>query len=373
MVIMINYLCQFTVLMALLIVASTPPRATGGDGATGVESLLAAHRGSRGMVETMSCRVNFAIQISDNKGSFTKQTCSSEFWLSAQAIRAKIIEGDETYDYTWKDSVRMGLHTRSGERGGVELSANKAGYANRHLHRCDAWSRGLFVLTLPGTIFEYPLEQLAAESQAPNRVERKTVDGRPIVAIVLVFPVSESPKRPEKWGVEVQLDPAVNYLVRKTIYTMTTATGAKYEREEEVIKFVEPLPGIYFPEKIVGHDGFDGKVRSTRETTISGIKINQPLPENIFQLRYPNGIYMTDSVTNTTYQIDADGRPTSGSAPLGTIPPPPAGKMEPTIAPTETTEEPASPTRWVLPISLAVLLAGIGLYVYRRLRSRSSE
>jgi hypothetical protein len=90
------------------------------------------------------------------------------------------------------------------------------------------------------------------------------------------------------------------------------------------------------------------------------------LPTGIFDLPVPPGAEVIDLVQNTQYKVDSSGKPVGAIKVPAAFPPLPAGKR-----PQETTEEPASYVRWILPASAVVLLIAGGLWVSRRLLSSS--
>jgi outer membrane lipoprotein-sorting protein len=352
-------------LLACCVVTSTPCQAD----PPNLDAVLKAHRASRGLIESTSCRVRFTITSLGAGDKSSTQSCSGQYWASANAVRAKIVEGDEALDYVWKDSVRQCLLTNSA--GGTKaVAATRAGYASPHIHRCDAWLRGLLVISPPEDLSGLPLEQLASQSEGAPEVERKVVDGRPITALRLRFPPSKQPARAADWTIEVHLDPATNLLIRKVIYTASTKSG-RFTRQEEVGQFKECAPGIYFPERVAGKSESGGKVTTTSETVFEDISINRPLPADTFVFRYPNGIHVTDSISNTSYRVDAAGNPTSKGVSLGTVPPVPSGLQE-SARGAETKEEPKPLTRWILPASGILVALGLALLVYRRARGRAA-
>jgi len=153
-------------------------------------------------------------------------------------------------------------------------------------------------------------------------------------------------------------------LVRKTIYTQQTK-GTYYRREDEVVQFKECSPGVFFPERLVGGSGPEGDFNFHHHTLISDIRVNQPLPENIFHLRYPEGIPFDDHIRGVKYRANSEGNPISKEEPLRSgrvIPAAPLGDDPPR----ETQEEPKSATRWILPVSGGILVIGLAAAFVRR-------
>jgi len=157
----------------------------------------------------------------------------------------------------------------------------------------------------------------------------------------------------------------VNYLVRKAIYSIP---GSSFRREDEIVKFLEIAPGIFFPVEAIGTSPPDSRSKAK----LLEIKVNQPLPPSIFKFSYPRGVYFGDSITGTQYRVDSEGNAISKKTPLGTPPPPPAGELPQVGQGMESQGEPESITRWILPVSVMVLVLAGGFAVLIRLRKHKS-
>jgi hypothetical protein len=330
-----------------------------------LEFVRDAHRASREAIRTLACRVEFSGTLSA-KHPPQVQTCNGDFWYSHDAVRGKYSEFDKEQDFLWKDSICQTVLRRSD--GSKQLvGAHRAAYANRYVCRCDPYVAGLLVLNLPGTIEYVPFEELVKESARLIEAKRTTVDGHKAIVIRLGF--NKRPDFDATWIVEIQFDPEINYLVRRTTYIATNKNGQLW-REAEVVQLREFSDGVFFPEKAVGRSGPDGKVWDFNYTAIlSKIRVNEPLPDSIFHFNYPNGIHLTDTIRNTRYTVDSEGNATSVETALATVPPPPsAATLDQGMFQTETQEEPLSPLRWVAPISLCIAILGMAGLLYRRLR-----
>jgi hypothetical protein len=328
-----------------------------------------AHQASRESIRTCSCRVEFVATISPRNSTSPKtQSCSGRFWYSPDAVRAKVSEFEKDVDYLWTDSVRQAVVRP--QNGKDEVGASRGSFANRYIGRCDAWVRGLLVVNAPSRGIEYfPFEQFVSEATRLIRAERRSVDGKEMIVVQFYFEGTK--ELPMAWEVEVHFDPAVNYLVRKTIYTGGGTSENPIHRQDEVVQFKEYVPGLFFPERVVGWSETKG-IRDFKYTTVlSEIQVNEPLPDGILRFRYPSGIYLTDSIRGTYYRIDSEGNRTSPETPLAGLPPPSVDAPAPSVPGTETQEEPRSATRWVLPVSLGILALG-GTLALVRWRRRST-
>src|SRR5439155_79810 len=101
---------------------------------------------------------------------------------------------------------------------------------------------------------------------------------------------------------EFWFDPRVNYLARKVITRVKQSVA-----EKTVQEFKEVKPGIFFPAVIRGSTQNAGKLDGRSTTTISKISINAELPADIFDLRFPPGIIVRDSLKNALFKADANG------------------------------------------------------------------
>jgi hypothetical protein len=227
------------------------------------------------------------------------------------------------------------------------------------------------VLNVPETIEHVPFEQLLAQATRVDKTERVTIDGKEMIVVRLTF----DRKKPEDavWKVEIQFDAGINYLVRRTEYIASYPKG-KLWAESEAVQIKECAPALFFPEKIVGRSGPDGKKWDSNDTTvITDIRVNQKLPDGIFRFHYPNGVYLTDSIRQVGYRVDSDGNRISPEESLGTIPPPSAGDLEQSGSGMETEKEPRPLTHWILPLSLCLAIAGCLGLLLRRLRGRAKS
>jgi hypothetical protein len=111
----------------------------------------------------------------------------------------------------------------------------------------------------------------------------------------------------DKRRFELWLDPQFNYLVRK--FVIHAWLKGKEERGEyEVATFREVAPGIYFPERInmrwfsSGEQPAGSGVRA-----FTDIRVNEPLPADSFEFRFPAGVEVLDTIQSKMFKVDADG------------------------------------------------------------------
>lgn len=366
----VRSLLRWSIGLAVAVLFQPGPSATVADEPRSGKSLLEfvrdAHRASRESIRSCSCRVEFQITISRSSAAPVTQTCSSQYWYSPEAIRARVSENGQDTDYLWKEGVRKEV-TRKSAEGRALVSAGRAAFGNRFISRGDAFTRGLLALNVPNSITHVPFEELINRAMKATEAEWITARGQKMVVVRLAFARSESKAGSVPWNVEIHFDPAANYLVRKTIYQSTSG----YRREEEVASFKECSPGVFFPERVTGRSGSGNNMATSLVSIFSDIHVNQPLPPGIFHFRYPNGILLTDSIKGTSYRVDPEGNPLSSGQPMARVGPPPLAEGVAPGTGKETEEEPKPLSRWILPCSLLALALGGGGALARRWRGTS--
>ena len=81
-----------------------------------------------------------------------------------------------------------------------------------------------------------------------------------------------------------------------------------------------------------------------------------------------------DNIRGSEYRVDADGNPISQQIPYVHEPPPPHRAADSPVPGKETQEEPQPATRWILAISVGILiLAGVAAVVRWRRRPAESS
>lgn len=341
--------------------------------AMGGEELLQlvrdAHRAARESIQTFSGRVQFDMTGYDAQGSKppVKHTCSGRFWFSPKTMRSQVSEFDENIDSLWDNSVRKYV-VRKEIGGKPAAAAGRSSFTHRHGVRCDPFVSGLLAFNPPPVSDRVPFEELVDRASKINKVERKQVGGRELIMVQLFFDKSE--RHPPPTNLDIYFDAGVNYLVRKITITFLTTN---YRLENEVLEFKECRPGLFFPEHMAGSAWLTNKVKDfDSRTSFSEVQINQPLPREIFNFKYPNGVSLRDNIRGCEYRVDADGNPISQEVPYVHEPPNQASAANAPITGTETQEEPKSATRWILPISLGILIVA-GVAAYRRRLRRQAE
>jgi hypothetical protein len=360
--------CLLNLAVGVWSVLIQPAGAQPSNGQELLDFVIAAHRSSRELIRTSSCRVEYEIVWTPAQSKTIRQSCSSQHWSSVDALRLKLTErnsnspiGDlpESLDFCWKDSVMKSVSQTPAGDGKKVVAAGRNSSPQKHSHRCDAWVRGLLVLHLPGSGYHLPFERLTEKASRLKKAEWRAVGGHKLAIIELNIP--HPTEQGESYDLELYFDPSVNYLIRKEVLK-----SGNYVREHEVVQFKECAPGLFFPQRINGRED-NGK--ST--TVLSDIHVNQALPADIFDFRYPAGVYLSDGIKGVSYRTDSEGNPISAITPHARGSPPP--RSEPGAIATETQEEPRSFTSWILPLALVILASAATLALVRRWRSQTSK
>ncbi|MCE9528277.1 MAG: hypothetical protein K8R36_19720 [Planctomycetales bacterium] len=237
--------------------------------------------------------------------------------------------------------------------------------------RFDPYASGL--LRLCGTKARpLTLEQLLSQKQKAGKVSREPYEGHD--CIVLHMSTKFEGGRGE---FDIWFDPKVKYLACRLVGNFSgTADRPPVRRESQVLKFMEPAPGIFFPAEAETKFFSGEKLTHHEVVTYSEVRINQPLPADIFELPIPANATVLDQIQEREYKTDANGKETGPSRPLANGMPVapgqasvPGGKPAPAvIAQKETKTEPEPMTRWILYGLVAVLAIAGGVWYVRRLR-----
>jgi hypothetical protein len=224
------------------------------------------------------------------------------------------------------------------------------------------WSALLKIYSVPrdGPVLFHELLSTRPDLLGVRRVQESARD---LVHVDLVHPgVGGERCRDELW-----FDPQVNYLVRKQV-----RHAGDTRAEHEVVRFKEAAPGIYFPEEVQSRVFRNGKQDTTFVNRFSEIRVNQPLPADTFEWRFPTAIRVYDYVENKAFQVETDGRwrqLKDWRLVPGLMPHSRAVKV---AEATVTREEPQSATRWILPLGLLMLGLGCLGLVWRWWKARSA-
>lgn len=226
----------------------------------------------------------------------------------------------------------------------------------------NPWHLGLLTQTGP-TNTKLTISDLVSGPHELIRAEEAQVDARRFVVIELRVTKDFGPLTMELW-----LDPKVNYLVSKYVGKTNQSARLGLQPENEVIHFLEPKPGLFFPGRV--EKRWNGKVESI--VTFSDLRVNEPMAESALAIRYPRGIQISDSIQKKVYVADEYGNLIGETKfTLDTSPPLTVELRNEQALYTTPSDPVASSSRYILPVSLAMLaLAGVLWLV--RLRGRQT-
>ncbi len=310
-----------------------------------LDEALSNHRIARDSIHTFYCRVLFS-SSPERRGLFPQ----AEYWRSPDAIRIRSQRGDNSEDVLVQNSRVTTIVKEKKSRG--EDSRAAISQMNVPLSQCDVWALGLLTFSDPQNGW-VTLDELMNGEHKVNAVKRRTEGDREFIYIDL---------EQEKSRLEIWLDPHVNYLARKMY--ITNLKGVNTRGESEVIRFKEAEPGIYFPEKVETRAYYDNNLTGITTKTFTDIRINQPIRPDVFQLHYPSGIMVMDTIQGKLYTVDSEGRPVGEVKDLQHVQTPPLRARA--NSQTATEFEPKSWTRWILPASLGVLAVGVISWLIRK-------
>lgn len=297
----------------------------------------------------------------------------------------KLVNGDARVEY-WMDrgEYRLRLNGDSGrycdshsKNGKIQssyknLSADGAGSQKGGVitNATDGPIEGdpysLCLLTVPGASrFRVPFATVLEESHRATEHRFHSENGNEYEIVALTH---------SKAKMEIWFSKQHNYLIQKL--RIWQNPDDQFPIGEQIVEdFQEVSAGVYFPKKVVSKSFVvtDGSIKVIRTTTARDIQINTAIAPAAFAFRFPAGINVTDSIQKKIWTTGAAGETVTEAKSADGIP---ITLYEGTLQPaglegtptTATVEEPKSATRWILPISLVLITAGIILYAIRRFR-----
>jgi hypothetical protein len=218
---------------------------------------------------------------------------------------------------------------------------------------CDPWHKALCTTSDGGKAGNVSFAQFARTHEKELRsIRRVTESGVSTVAVEFKLPSSTC---------TIYLDPAVNYMMRKTRSENDNEKG--YHSSLEVKRFREAALGIYFPEEVVIKRRERGQDKADETFVFRNVVVNRPIPSTVFELKFRSGIHVRDRIEGTKYRINEAGSPIGPKEQLV-----PVVTVLPGVEPqTPTRHEPRASGWWILPSSATLLcLAGTLWYVRRR-------
>jgi hypothetical protein len=273
-------------------------------------------------------------------------------------LNLNLDDGTSTKITAREDHLGLGLTTT------IVRSAAQAGNEEQREATIDArplgdvvgyqalWSRaGLMLYDSPQIWFKDALQSTDWRRTA----KRVDLEGEPMILI------EGQPAKEELPTFLVWIDPAHCYLAKKFIHYVYKGDfdPQKPHALFKVERFSPPYKdtGISFPAVVVMRFFLEGDDVFENRITFASIKINEPIPPDVFRIKIPAGYRVIDRAGGRHYTMGPDGEVLK-PAPLLPIPRPPP---------------PSAPSRaWLIYLLLGLLLIGLGWTIYQR-RSRSES
>jgi hypothetical protein len=314
------------------------------------------HRSAREAIQTLSATIAIERTFPEEK-----KVISGKYWRSFNLIRVQENYPDSGIEeYLWKDSeIRQVGHGTQARGGQHQFAASRRSPSEKMFCICNVWTQMMIDFsTQKGG--DGDLDFYIESAKRPPSVSRDKIEGNQCIRIKLTF---ETPTGDEK-TVALWFEESHNYLIRKMV---TTFSKSSDKFEGEILEFMESPPGVFLPIKCRRQIYRKGKLEIVEQASLSDVHINEPNPENVFQLpAIPPGTILYDGIQGTKYPVDENWRPIGPATPLlKAIVAGSSDGFEDEYR-SQSTEESKSFWRWLIPASLVVLVVGFVSLIYRR-------
>lgn len=270
-------------------------------GVPDLQSILDQHQMSVGSIRTLICNVE------DRSTSRIKRVWTGQYYRSGQNVFIKFANDKLVSEALVKDGKVRGVTNVKDKNSSSKSGGGFRTDDGREYSRCDAWERGLIKILLPNDDKYLPFAQLVREASSVGKISEATLDGKQVVAVTMVLDKPGS-NLDLKWDATVYFDPTANMMIVGTDHRTVTKDGRRLNRMSRVRDMREPKPGIFFPARVEATIQWgDEPVEPVRATTITGIRINEPVPDSTFALRYSEGLTVFDRDMNASYKVNDRG------------------------------------------------------------------
>lgn len=329
-----------------------------------IKDVARRNRAAVEAIHTLSCQYSKARY--DESGKLVEQYGEVKYWRSGPNWRSKWTHKGEWVDAVCDDQQ---IRTRSSGPKLPSVGGLVAVWSGLPGPHGDPWLDTL--VTSIGDPAKGPKPLLFEDQMTyPGKrsARREEVGG---VSFVVVANNSED----GYYSSELWFDPRANYLKSRSVTTAKPgsprwpAGRSEVGSRTEVTRFAEPAPGVFFPAEVTKVQTMGGKFQYREVGQVTNIRINAPLPPDIFSLNHVPGDRVNDHLQGKTYTISPDGKSQTNVRPVAPLTPPVGA---PEVAElTETKAEPRSVTVWLLPLSAGLIgVGGILLYIRRRRANR---
>lgn len=325
-----------------------------------LEAVRLSNKASVQAIQTFYCKVS----ATHNPASAERAT-SGEFWKSGDTMRVRYFAGNNRYEYLRQDGRETAIldARQSGGRGKANGSVTPI-QSQIPMGFCDVWCISLLSLSSGASVVT-----LDDYLNRPHNVRDMRLDGS-------LFVIQITLKSGE--DVDLWLDSSANYLVRKIVISYIN-NGHKMRTTGDVDSFAEPLPGIFFPSRVVYKNTTDDKLAEQSKYEFTSIRANHDLPADAFKLKYVRGMEFLDYFQNKVYAVDEDGHYLAPSPRKLSAPTQPrivdpasgvAAPSDPVPRGQASVSEEQSNYNFILICSFVSLAAASGIWLVRRRRAR---
>jgi hypothetical protein len=322
-----------------------------------LNEVKAGHRAARQAIRTFSATVTFTTELPalGNVGGGRYRRVGDTVHIQVGK------EGVWTADNLVKGGEIRGVDRAKWSAGRPQLFGASRRPATDFLSGCDVWREMMLELAGPDG-GQLPYDRVLEVARV-SAASRRRKDGREYVIVPLAFTSSRGQEsRAVPWH-----DVGCNYLIRKleASYPGTETSGIV-----TVTEFAEPRPGVFFPVRCTREDLRDGKLRAVRVTSLTDVRVNEPIPPDSLSLpAIPSGTILYDTIDGTKGKVGADWRPIGPRRKaIGTLLTSPSAPAGGSAWEAPSSSEPDSPWWWVAALSGGGLALSLGYLLVRRLR-----
>jgi hypothetical protein len=319
-----------------------------------LEMLRSAHRAAKLAIRTFSAEVSSEALLPSHR-----VLSRAIYSRSLDVVRVGYLTDSGSVDFLGKDSEIRKVGAFQKKSGELEYSASR--YPRSHvLGQCDVWGQMLLEFyTADGG--QLDLDEFIKKSKLPPRLKRARLNGLDCLRLTLTIEQNGADTTDVLW-----LDPTHNYLVRKIEWDFTRTSG---HFEAENVEFQEPQPGVFVPVRCIRRT-VTGDNQKESATVLRNVRVNEAINDDVFRLpAIPSGTLLFDEIAGTKYPVDSQWRQIGKEQPLVKLRLAGTSSNEGVEYRTSSTREPRPWWRWLIPVSLAVLICTTMLWYWRKRRA----
>jgi hypothetical protein len=166
-------------------------------------------------------------------------------------------------------------------------------------------------------------------------------------------------------------NPKVNYLVEKLLLRKQISESKdQFISIRTVKQFREVSPGIFCPTQSEFQTYLDGELEYIDTFEFNKLSVNQILPNTTFQIVFPPETEVEDRIQGIRYIVGKDGLPKQIKKGLGSFPPSIGKESHSNFRPLPLSNEARSWTRFLVPLSSALLVFALLVRARRKNQSQ---